>query len=794
MMKKLLGTCVFMLLVAGVFGQLSISAKVVNQQNQPLEGASVTLKTEQKKERSVLTDHEGFFLFSNIQPNSSCKLLVRYIGMKNFEQNFISTENRSINIALESSDYFLEPLEVKAIRASDKSPFTKTDISKQQLTKLNLGQDIPFLLNQTPSVTITSDAGNGVGYTGIRIRGTDATRINVTLNGIPYNDPESQISYFVDLPDFASSVNSIQVQRGVGTSTNGSGAFGATINMSTNEFNQDAYADINNSYGSFNTWKSNLRVGSGLIGNHFTIDARLSKISSDGFIDRATSNLESFYFSPAYTGKNTSLRLNIFSGKEKTYQSWYGVPELSLQTNRTYNPAGTEKTGEPYDNQTDNYQQDHYQLFLNQVLNKSWKFNIASFLTKGRGYYEEYKAEQFYADYGLSDIIINTDTITTTDLVRQRWLDNYFYGQIFSLQYKSPEDELTIGGSWTKYDGKHYGTVIWANTGIAKDYKYYNYPATKTDFNVYAKWLHPLNTKWSLFGDVQYRNVMHNMEGFEGSRDLFIKRRFNFINPKAGISYNNNSIHGYASYALAHREPNRDDFQASLTEQPVYESLHDFELGFDKKTSSYNWSATFYYMRYDNQLVLTGKINDVGSYTRTNVPKSYRTGIELQGGFRFNSWLNASANLTLSRNKIKSFIEYIDDYDNGKQQLNQHENTDISFSPSIISSSSVNILPFENAEISLTGKYVGTQFLDNSQNTNRSLNDYYTADTRFNYTLKNFLFHEWNFIFQINNILNRKYEPNGYTYPYIYDGALINDNYYYPMAGRNYMMAVNIKL
>lgn len=793
-MKKLLGTIMAVLITTFAFTQITVKGKVTNKQNQPLEGATVTLYSNAKKETTTLTNASGDFVFANVQANSNCKILVRYIGLKTSEQNFTAVENNPFNFILESSDFFLEPLEVKAIRASDKSPFTKTDITKQQLSKLNLGQDIPFLLNQTPSVVVNSDAGNGVGYTGIRIRGSDATRINVTLNGIPYNDAESQGTYFVDLPDFGSSINSIQIQRGVGTSTNGSGAFGATINMSTNEFNENAYAESNNSYGSFNTWKNTIKLGSGLINDHFTIDARLSRISSDGYVDRAASSLQSFYFSPAYTSKNTSVRLNVFSGKERTYQSWYGLPEALLQTNRTYNAAGTEKPGEPYDNQTDNYQQDHYQLFLNQVLNNRWNLNIASFLTRGRGYYEEYKAEQSFADYSLPDEIINNDTITTTDLIRQRWLNNYYYGQTFSLQYKHAKDELTLGGSWTKYDGKHYGNIIWANTGIPKDYQYYNYPATKTDVNVYAKWLHQLNTNWNLFGDLQFRKVMHNMKGFEGSADLFIKRKFNFFNPKLGLSYNSNGLHAYLSYALAHREPNRDDFQAALSEQPHFETLHDVELGIDKKTTKYNWAATFYYMQYNNQLVLTGKINDVGSYTRINVPNSYRMGLELQGGLVINEWLNATANLTLSRNKIKSFTEYIDDYDDYKQQTVEHSNTDIAFAPSVIGGAVINILPFKNAELSIMGKCVGKQYMDNTQNNNRTLGAYYTQDARFIYTVKNLLFKEWDFIFQANNIFNRKYEANGYTYPYVYGGTLINDNYYYPMAGTNFMLAVNVKL
>jgi len=792
-MKNLLGTIIAFLFAATSFAQITISGAVVDKQNKQLSNATVILRSG-LKEKTTLTNNVGVFQFNNVSPNENYKLIVQYVGMRTYEENFSATENRTFNIVLETLDYFLEPLEIKAVRASDKAPFTKTDITKLQLDKINLGQDIPILLNQTPSVVVNSDAGNGVGYTYIHIRGTDASRINVTLNGIPYNDAESQGTYFVDLPDFTSSVNSIQIQRGVGTSTNGSGAFGATINLSTNEFHENAYAESNNSYGSFNTWKNTIKVGSGLIGDHFTIDARLSRIVSDGYIDRASSDLQSFYISSAYISKNTSVRLNIFSGREKTYQAWYGVPQDSLLTHRTYNPSGIEKPGTPYDNETDNYWQKHYQLFFNQAINSKLSLNVATFLTRGYGYYEEYVGDQSYADYGLDNPVIGEDTISLTDLVRQRWLDNYFYGQVFSLQYKNKKNEVTLGGSWTRYDGKHYGTVIWSEMGgMPKEYKYYNYPALKTDNNIYIKWLHEFTNNWNWFADLQYRNVKHNMDGFEGNPDLIVHRKFNFLNPKAGISYNENGLHTYASYALAHKEPNRDDFQASATEQPTYETLHDFELGAEKRASNYNWGATFYYMLYDNQLVLTGKINDVGSYTRTNVPNSYRTGVELQGGYVFSKYVNANANLTLSKNKIKSFTEYIDNWDNGKQNVIQHTNIDISFSPSVIGGATINILPFKNAEIDLLSKYVGKQYMDNTQNKNRMLKAYFTQDARLAYTLHNTIFHEWNLILQVNNIFNKMYEPNGYTYPYVYGGELINDNYYYPMAGTNFMLAVNVK-
>src|SRR4030095_9896331 len=456
----------------------------------------------------------------------------------------------------------LEPVEVRAIRAGENTPFTKTNISRKEIEKLNLGQDLPFILNQTPSVVVNSDAGNGVGYTGIRIRGSDASRINVTLNGVPFNDAESQGTFFVDLPDFSSSVGSIQVQRGVGTSSNGAGAFGASVNISTNEVNLKPYAEFNNSYGSFNTWKNTIKVGSGLVGDHFTLDLRLSKISSDGYIDRASSDLRSFYFSTAYLGKKNSLRFNMFSGKEKTYQAWYGVSEADLKTNRTINYAGMERPGEPYDNETDNYRQDHYQLFFNHQFNKRLSFNTAFFLTNGNGYYEQYKADQDFADYGLPDKIEGNDTITSTDLIRQLWLDNHYYGQILSLQYRNDKDQFTIGGGWTRYEGNHFGEIVWSQVGVPYKYRWYDHDALKTDVNVYAKYQRQLNPYLSMFADLQYRNVKYHIDGFRDNPDLTIDQNWNFSNPKARISCNRNGYQCYAAYSLGQKEPNRDDFEA----------------------------------------------------------------------------------------------------------------------------------------------------------------------------------------------------------------------------------------
>jgi iron complex outermembrane receptor protein len=691
--------------------------------------------------------------------------------------------------AVKDSFYALSPVEVKAIRAADNAPFTKTNIGRKEIAKVNLGQDIPFLLNQTPSVVINSDAGNGIGYTGIRIRGTDATRINVTLNGIPYNDAESQGTFFVDLPDFSSSTGSIQVQRGVGTSSNGAGAFGGSINFSTNEVMKEAYAEINNSYGSFDTWKNTLKLGSGLIGDHITTDIRISNITSNGFIDRAKTDLKSIYFSTAYIGKNNSLRFNIFSGKEKTYQAWNGVSERDLKAgNRTINYAGTEKPGEPYDNETDNFKQDHYQLFFNQAINSRLHFNTALFLTKGAGYYEQYKADEPYSKYGIS-------TAGNSDFVRQLWLDNDFYGSIFSLQYKSSKSQTTFGGAITRYNGNHFGELTWASNGLpSPDYRWYDLDALKNDFTVYLKEQVQVGDHWNLFGDIQYRAVRYTIEGFRDNPSLFVNNEFDFFNPKAGISYSRNGWKGYLSYAVANKEPNRDDFEAGTLQQPQPERLHDIEAGIEKNSKKFNWSATLYYMNYKDQLVLTGKINDVGAYTRTNIPESYRAGIELQGGYVLNAWLNTTANLAFSRNKVNNFSEFIDDYDNGGQKVNTYEATDIAFSPSVVGSAAINLLPVKNLEVSLLSKYVGDQYLDNTQNDNRKLNAFYVQDLRAIYTIKKKWLKEVNIIGQVNNLFGKKYEPNGYTFSYIYGGQTTTENYYFPMAGTNFMLAVNIRL
>lgn len=690
------------------------------------------------------------------------------------------------------SFYVHTPVEIRAIRAGENSPFTKTNISKATLEKINTGVDIPFLLNQTPSVVVNADAGNGVGYTGIRIRGTDASRINITLNGIPFNDPESQGTFFVNLPDFNSSVGSVQIQRGVGTSSNGTGAFGASINFSSNEKNENSYLEFNNSAGSFNTWKNTLKAGTGIIGKHFITDFRISRINSDGFIDRASSKLKSLYFSTAWFNKKSSLRFNVFTGNEKTYQAWYGISESDLKAgNRKINYAGTKKTGEPYDNETDNYKQNHYQLFFNHQFNNKINFNTALFYIKGKGYYEQYKANEDYADYGLP---YPNNTITTSDLVRQLWLDNDYYGNIFSFNYKNKITDITLGGSVNRYEGLHFGKVIWAEKGLTAIKNWYNLNANKNDFTVYLKEQIHFATNWHLFYDFQYRKVNYTINGFRNNPALVIDNHFNFFNPKTGISYAKKNWKGYFSYAVAHKEPNRDDFEAELYQQPKSESLYDWEAGAELVKLKWNVSATFYYMKYKDQLVLTGKINDVGAYTRTNIPKSYRAGIEILGSFKFNSWFNATANIAISKNKVLNFTEFIDDYDNGGQKTKTYSTSDIALSPTVVAGGSLNFIPCKNLEISLPFKNVSRQYLDNTSDKNRMLNRFFVQDFRTIYSYANKKKSKIDFILQVNNLFGKRYEPNGYTFSYIYGGEQTTENYYFPMAGRNFMVSVNLKL
>ena len=681
---------------------------------------------------------------------------------------------------------------VSSTRANSKQGMAYSEISKVEIAKQNLGQDIPMLLNQTPSVVVNSDAGNGVGYTGIRVRGSDATRINVTVNGIPINDAESHGVFWVNMPDFASSVNSIQLQRGVGTSTNGAGAFGASMNIQTNVLNAVPYAEVNSSGGSFNTFKNTVMAGSGLLAGKFTLDARLSKITSDGYVDRAASNLKSFFVSGGYYGVKTIVRLNVFSGTERTYQSWYGIPEASLDTNRTYNYY-------TYPNQVDNYQQDHYQLIASHSINNNWNVNFALHYTKGCGYYEEFRGQDDFANYALPNFVLNTDTIATSDIVRQRWLDNDFYGLTYSVNYNSNKRfSFTIGGGANQYIGAHFGTIIWAQYAgnVPKDYRYYDNNATKNDINIYTKANYDFGAGINGFVDLQYRHIGYSFLGFNNNlvnvqQDVTL----NFFNPKAGITVDlKNKQTLYASVSVAHREPTRDDYtQSTPQSRPKAERLIDTELGYKKTWDKAQIGVNGYFMYYKNQLVLKGNINDVGAYIRSNIDQSYRAGIELEGAVNISKRLKFAGNVTFSQNKVIGFVEYIDNYDDGTQQATQYNRTDISFSPNLIAAATLSYEPVKNLVFSLQNKYVGKQYLDNTSNEARKLNAFTTQNLLINYSFKIPYIKEISLSLMVNNIFNAMYEPNGYTFSYIYGGQKTTENYYYPQAGINVMGGIGIK-
>ncbi|MEO7444085.1 MAG: TonB-dependent receptor plug domain-containing protein [Ferruginibacter sp.] len=691
---------------------------------------------------------------------------------------------------------FLKPVEISSVRSNKLMPVASTLLGKKDIQDKNIGQDLPFILDETPNVVVNSDAGNGIGYTGIRLRGSDASRINVTINGIPFNDPESQGSFFVDIPDIAASAESIEIQRGVGTSSSGSGSFGGSININTNENSLDKKIILSNTAGSYHSLRNAFSLSTGLIGKHFTIDGRLSNIRSDGYIRRAASRLQSYYASVAWIDSSNSLRLNIFNGQEKTYQAWYGIDEITLKRDRRYNAAGTEAPGEPYSDETDNYTQHHYQLFYNHAFSNQWKAVIAPFYIRGKGYYEQYKANQKLSKYGLPDYTSGGTTISRTDLIRRLWLDNDFYGAIASLQLNQPQRQVIAGGSYNDYKGGHYGEIYKAQQQVAvpENYRYYEVPAIKQEVTGYVKWTEKLTGRLNSFADLQVRNVDYKLHGFRDNPALDISNNYTFFNPKLGLVYNTDASKIFLSWGKSQKEPNRDDFEAGVNQQPAAEKLQDWELGIQTNKYKASWGVNFYFMNYTDQLVLTGQVNDVGAYSRTNVPSSYRAGIELSGKVILSPVFSIMGNASFSRNKVKDFTEYLDDYDNGGQVNKSYHNTNLAFSPEVVSAATLQILPFRNAKILFTGKYVGRQYLDNTSQASRSLHAYYTQDLRLNYNISQLTAKRIEIFAQAINIFNRKYEPNGYSFSYIYQNATTTENYYFPMAPLHFMMGITIEL
>lgn len=795
--------------------QFKISGKVTEINGKALSGASVKLKS---SGFTAVTNANGDYEFGNLAAGNYT-MVVTYIGYATQEKTVNVNGNVTVNFTLQPLAFVADEVVVSATRAATNSASTYQNINKESIAKNNFGQDLPFLLDNTPGVVVTSDAGAGVGYTGIRIRGSDAARVNVTLNGIPFNDSESQGTFWVNMPDFASSVENIQIQRGVGTSTNGAGAFGGSLNIQTTIGETVPYAELNNTYGSFNTLKNTVKVGTGLINGKFSFDGRLSRIKSDGFIDRAASNLKSYFLSGAYHGKTDLLRVNVFSGNEKTYQAWNGIPEARLRgdiagmndyiarnglsteeaanllnaNSRTYNSF-------TYNDQTDNYWQNHYQALYAKQFSEKLSFNGALHYTDGKGYFEEFKADDKLSKYGLPSVTVDGQLKNRTDLVRRRWLDNDFYGFTYNFDYKAQQNlKFTLGGAYNQYKGKHFGEIIWARYAPSSNIynHYFDGKGNKNDFNVFGKIAYNPTNNFNLFVDMQYRAVDYTISGLNKNRQpLNFDNNYHFFNPKIGATYFFNAQSNlYASFSVANKEPNRDDFtnlNAGLA-NPKPERLNDIEIGYRFKNDSFNIGANAYGMFYKDQLIFTGEINEYSDAYRQNVDKSSRIGIELDAAYAISTKFTINANTAISQNKIKNYVDYTMDYDTGNNIVTNYANPDISFSPRAIIGGELVYTPIKAFALALQSKYVGKQFMDNTQNENRKLAAYWVNNFRLGYDLKLQGIKNVNVGLLVNNLFNKKYESNGYTYSYAYSGTITTENFYFPQATRNFLFSLNLK-
>ncbi|RZJ73881.1 TonB-dependent receptor [Flavobacterium sp.] len=716
-----------------------------------------------------------------------CSIAILSLGNQAFAQEQIPDTTKTER---------LDDVIVQSVRATSKTPVTFSNLKKEEFEKRNLGQDIPQLLNFLPSVVTTSDAGNAIGYSGIRVRGTDATRVNVTVNGIPYNDSESMGTFWVNMPDFASSTENLQLQRGVGTSTNGSGAFGASLNMLTDSYSDKANGEIANSFGSFNTRKHTVKFSTGLLGNQFELAGRLSNIESDGYIDRASSSLKSYFLQGSYINKGTLIKALVFGGKEKTYQSWNGLEDVQkLRDDRTYNTAGeyVDDFGNVrfYDNQTDNYQQDHYQLHWTQKWNLNWSSTAALHYTRGKGYYENYRAGETLSDYGIPAPTVNGTLIEESDLIDQKWLDNDFYGGVFSINYRKSKIDAILGGGWNEYDGDHYGKVLWTRSVALPMYgqRYYEDRGVKKDGNIFAKANYQVLDKLNLFADLQYRRVSYNANSLETG---FVRDQFDFFNPKAGATFSVNDRQNiYASYARANREPNRTDYENG---SPRPEQLDDFELGWRYASAKAKINVNAYYMKYNDQLVLSGALDNVGNPIRENSGKSYRLGLEIEAALAISDKWSIRPNLTVSTNKNQDFVFQRDGV------LTNLGNTDIAFSPNVVAANAITFAPTRNFQVSLLSKFVGEQYMGNIDSDASKLDSYATSDLSVSYEWKNVSFFRSILISGlVNNIFNYEYESNGYFYTYDDDfsnpGTIttVEGAGFYPQAGINFLAGLTLK-
>lgn len=805
-MKKLLLVCyvLFQLtLYVSAQGTGSISGRITDENGKYLPGTGITIEN---TNLGAVSDREGIYSFTGLQ-DGSYTVKVSFVGYlpQTHEVNLVRTA--VLDIKLMPSAIMTDEVLVNATRAGEHTPLAYSTIDRESLKKFSSAQDMPYLLSLTPSLVETSEAGNGVGYTSLRIRGTDANRINVTVDGIPLNDPESQQVFWVDLPDIASSVDNIQIQRGVGTSSNGAGSFGATVSIQTLNPENDPVAEVSSSYGSFNTMKNMISAGTGLLGGKFAFNMRYSDIRSDGYIDRTGSNHRSAFLTGVYRTERSRLKANIILGEEHTGIGWWGVPKDSLKTNRTYNPAGeyTDVNGrlQHYSNESDNYKQDHFQLIYSLKASENIGLNAALHYTKGKGYYEEYRDDQKFTDYNLSPISIGGQVLTATDLIRRKWLDNDFYGMVYSLNYKKESTEIIVGGGLNRYLGDHYGTVIWMrNAGVTeKDYMWYLNNSVKDEFSIYGKINYDLSEKLKLYGDLQYRFIHYSISGPDDDlKDISQGHRFHFINPKAGLFYSiNPNQEAWMSFSVGNREPTREDFKEASGDPeatPKPETLYDTEAGYKFRSDKGSFSVNLYSMYYKDQLVPTGQLSDVGYSIMTNVGKSYRMGVEISASAKIYKHLNWGTSLTLSRNKIKNFTEYYTDYnteDWSEQYLSKNLGlVDIAYSPSCIWSNDLNYARGIFG-IHLISKFVGKQYFDNTMSDERSIDPYFVNNLRIDVSPKIRSIKQLDIQLFVNNILNEIYENNAYGGNWYEDGAEKTWSYYFPQAGINYMLRVGFK-
>jgi|WetSurSiteA1Bulk_404760.scaffolds.fasta_scaffold02739_4 iron complex outermembrane recepter protein len=781
-----------------------LRGRVTDINGTPLTGASVMIEG---TFTGVQTEVDGTYLIAGLKGGD---YLIRYsfIGFETFTRNIILKGDSILNVQLKQMAVITDDVVISATRAGNQTPLAYTNVTGEILEKRNSGQDIPYLLSLTPSFVETSEAGNGVGYTSLRIRGTEASRINVTIDGIPLNDPESQQVFWVDLPDLASSVDNIQVQRGVGTSSNGAGAFGASVNIQTKGIENEPFAEITSSAGSFSTFKNNITAGTGLLKDKFAFQMRFSDLRSDGYIERTGSSHNSAYMSALYRNQKSLLKVNLILGKEHTGIGWWGVPKEMLSVNRRYNPAGeyTDENGiiHYYDNESDNYSQNHLQLIYSLKLPSNLSFHSALHYTKGEGYYEEYKEDHYFTDYGLQPVTIGDTTIFQTDLIRRKWMSNDFYGLIYSLNYRKEKLEASVGGGMNFYSGDHFGEIIWMQYPgtTEKDYQWYFNNGEKEEASIYGKVSSPLTPRISVFGDLQYRYIRYDLNGIDDDlKEIGQVHSFNFFNPKAGLFLSiSRDQDAYLSFSVANREPTRTDYKDASGDEnamPRPERLFDTELGYKLRYSKSSFSVNFYGMIYKDQLVPTGELNNVGYPIMTNVEKSYRAGAEFVAGLIPAEFITWNFSMTLSQNKIINFIEYYTDYNtsdwSSEYKSMELGKVDIAYSPSVTGSSDLALQLIHIIRLHFISKYVGKQYFDNTMNSARMLDPYLVNNVRVDIEPKTKHLRGAAFQIILNNIFNSKYESNAYGGNWFEDGIEKTWSYYFPQAGFNFMLKLGLK-